>query len=323
MYFLGWEFIFPFILCTRSAADYFLLLNFNLLNEKSAAFVIYAVRKGLSMKNTVNTFREAKQKGIKLAMLTAYDYSTAKLEDEAGINGILVGDSLGNVVLGYEDTISVTMEDMIHHGAAVARGAKDSLVVIDMPFMSYQTSVYDAVVNAGRLMKEGRANAVKLEGGKEVSAQIKAITQAGIPVMAHVGLTPQSINVFGGYKVQGKSEEAAKKLLEDALAVEEAGAFSVVLECVPAKLAKLVSEKLSIPTIGIGAGAGCDGQILVYQDMLGMFSDYTPKFVKRFAEAGQVMKSAFADYIKEVQTGSYPAPEHTFKIDDDVLEKLY
>lgn len=275
------------------------------------------------MKNTVNTFMEAKQKGIKLAMLTAYDYSTAKLEDEAGINGILVGDSLGNVVLGYEDTISVTMEDMIHHGAAVARGAKDSLVVIDMPFMSYQTSVYDAVVNAGRLMKEGRANAVKLEGGKEVRAQIKAITQAGIPVMAHVGLTPQSINVFGGYKVQGKSEEAAKKLLEDALAIEEAGAFSVVLECVPAKLAKLVSEKLSIPTIGIGAGAGCDGQILVYQDMLGMFSDYTPKFVKRFAEAGQVMKSAFADYIKEVQTGSYPAPEHTFKIDDDVLEKLY
>lgn len=275
------------------------------------------------MKNTVNTFMEAKQKGIKLAMLTAYDYSTAKLEDEAGINGILVGDSLGNVVLGYEDTISVTMEDMIHHGAAVARGAKDSLVVIDMPFMSYQTSVYDAVVNAGRLMKEGRANAVKLEGGKEVRAQIKAITQAGIPVMAHVGLTPQSINVFGGYKVQGKSEEAAKKLLEDALAIEEAGAFSVVLECVPAKLAKLVSEKLSIPTIGIGAGAGCDGQILVYQDMLGMFSDYTPKFVKRFAEAGQVMKSAFADYIKEVQAGSYPAPEHTFKIDDDVLEKLY
>lgn len=275
------------------------------------------------MKNTVNTFREAKQKGIKLAMLTAYDYSTAKLEDEAGINGILVGDSLGNVVLGYEDTISVTMEDMIHHGAAVARGAKDSLVVVDMPFMSYQTSVYDAVVNAGRLMKEGRANAVKLEGGKEVSAQIKAITEAGIPVMAHIGLTPQSINAFGGYKVQGKSEEAAKKLLEDALAIEEAGAFSVVLECVPAKLAKLVSEKISIPTIGIGAGAGCDGQILVYQDMLGMFSDYTPKFVKRFAEAGQVMKGAFTDYIKEVQEGSYPAPEHTFKIDDDVLEKLY
>ncbi|MBP3459691.1 MAG: 3-methyl-2-oxobutanoate hydroxymethyltransferase [Lachnospiraceae bacterium] len=275
------------------------------------------------MKNTVNTFREAKEKGEKLAMLTAYDYSTAKLEDEAGINGILVGDSLGNVVLGYEDTISVTMEDMIHHGAAVARGAKNALVVIDMPFMSYQTSVYDAVVNAGRLMKEGRANAVKLEGGAEVCPQIKAITDAGIPVMAHLGLTPQSVNAFGGYKVQGKSEVAAKKLIEDAQAIEKAGAFAVVLECVPAKLAEMVSAKLDIPTIGIGAGAGCDGQILVYQDMLGMFSDYTPKFVKRFAEAGQIMKGAFADYIKEVQEGSYPAQEHTFKIDDEVLEKLY
>ena len=191
------------------------------------------------MKNTAQTFREAKVKGEKLAMLTAYDYSTAKLQDEAGINGILVGDSLGNVVLGYDDTISVTMEDMIHHGAAVARGAKDALVVIDMPFMSYQTSVYDALVNAGRLMKEGRANAVKLEGGAEVCAQIKAITDAGIPVMAHIGLTPQSINAFGGFKVQGKSEAAAQKLIEDAKAVEEAGAFAVVLECVPAKLAAM------------------------------------------------------------------------------------
>ncbi len=275
------------------------------------------------MKNTAQTFREAKVKGEKLAMLTAYDYSTAKLQDEAGINGILVGDSLGNVVLGYEDTISVTMEDMIHHGAAVARGAKDALVVIDMPFMSYQTSVYDALVNAGRLMKEGRANAVKLEGGAEVCPQIKAITDAGIPVMAHIGLTPQSINAFGGFKVQGKSEAAALKLIEDAKAVEEAGAFAVVLECVPAKLAAMVTEKVGIPTIGIGAGAGCDGQILVYQDMLGMFSDFTPKFVKRYAEAGQVMKDAFAEYIKEVQEGQYPKEEHTFKIDDEVLEKLY
>ena len=275
------------------------------------------------MKNTAQTFREAKVKGEKLAMLTAYDYSTAKLQDEAGINGILVGDSLGNVVLGYEDTISVTMEDMIHHGAAVARGAKDALVVIDMPFMSYQTSVYDALVNAGRLMKEGRANAVKLEGGTEVCPQIKAITDAGIPVMAHIGLTPQSINAFGGFKVQGKSEAAAQKLIEDAKAVEEAGAFAVVLECVPAKLAAIVTEKVGIPTIGIGAGAGCDGQILVYQDMLGMFSDFTPKFVKRYAEAGQVMKGAFAEYIKEVQEGQYPKEEHTFAIDDEVLEKLY
>lgn len=275
------------------------------------------------MKNTVNTFRAAKENGEKITMLTAYDYSTAKLEDEAGVNGILVGDSLGNVILGYEDTISVTMEDMIHHGAAVARGAKNALVVVDMPFMSYQTSVYDAVVNAGRLMKEGRATAVKLEGGKEVCPQIKAITDAGIPVMAHLGLTPQSVNAFGGYKVQGKTEAAAKKLIEDAQAVEEAGAFAVVLECVPAKLAKLVTEKVTIPTIGIGAGADCDGQILVYQDMLGMFSDYTPKFAKRFAEVGEVMKAGFSAYINEVKEGTYPAEEHTFKIDDDVLGKLY
>lgn len=275
------------------------------------------------MKNTVQTFKEAKNNHIKLAMLTAYDYSTAKLQDEAGINGILVGDSLGNVILGYEDTISVTMEDMIHHGAAVARGAKNALVVVDMPFMSYQTSVYDAVVNAGRLMKEGRANAVKLEGGVSVCPQIKAITDAGIPVMAHLGLTPQSINAFGGFKVQGKNEAAARRLIDDARAVEEAGAFALVLECVPAKLAKIISEQLTIPTIGIGAGAGCDGQILVYQDMLGMFSDYTPKFVKRFAEVGSVMKEAFANYIKEVQAETYPADEHTFKIDDGVLEKLY
>ena len=275
------------------------------------------------MKNTVNTFCEAKKNGERLAMLTAYDYSTAKLEDEAGIHGILVGDSLGNVILGYEDTVSVTMEDMIHHGAAVARGARNALVVIDMPFMSYQTSVYDAVVNAGRLMKEGRANAVKLEGGQEICPQIRAITDAGIPVMGHLGLTPQSVNALGGYKVQGKSVEAAKKLLDDACAVERAGAFAVVLECVPAKLAELISSKISIPTIGIGAGAGCDGQILVYQDMLGMFSDYTPKFVKRFAEVGEVMKGAFAAYIDEVKAGTYPAQEHTFRIDDEVLDKLY
>ena len=275
------------------------------------------------MKNTVQTFKEAKSNHTKLAMLTAYDYSTAKLQDEAGIHGILVGDSLGNVILGYEDTISVTMEDMIHHGAAVARGAKNALVVVDMPFMSYQTSVYDAVVNAGRLMKEGRANAVKLEGGVSVCPQIKAITDAGIPVMAHLGLTPQSINAFGGFKVQGKNEAAARKLIDDAKAVEKAGAFALVLECVPSKLAKIISEQLTIPTIGIGAGAGCDGQILVYQDMLGMFSDYTPKFVKRFAEVGSVMKEAFANYIKEVQAETYPAEEHTFKIDDEVLEKLY
>ncbi|MCX4319924.1 3-methyl-2-oxobutanoate hydroxymethyltransferase [Lachnospiraceae bacterium 38-14] len=275
------------------------------------------------MKNTVVTFKEAKQKGEKLTMLTAYDYSTAKLIDESGVNSILVGDSLGNVILGYEDTISVTMEDMIHHGAAVARGAKNALVVVDMPFMSYQTSVYDAVVNAGRLMKEGRAGAVKLEGGEEVCPQIKAITAAGIPVVAHLGLTPQSIHAFGGHKVQGKTESAAKKILEDAKAVELAGAFALVLECVPAKLAELVTKNISIPTIGIGAGNVCDGQVLVYQDMLGMFSDFTPKFVKKFANVGEVMTNAFQEYIKAVGDGTFPGKEHEYTLSDDVLEKLY
>lgn len=275
------------------------------------------------MKNTVLTFKKAKEEGMRLTMLTAYDYSTAKLIDESGVNSILVGDSLGNVMLGYEDTLSVTMEDMIHHGAAVARGAKNALVVIDMPFMSYQTSVYDAVVNAGRLMKEGRAGAVKLEGGREIAPQIKAITGCGIPVVAHLGLTPQSINALGGHKIQGRSEEAAKKLVEDSLAVEEAGAFALVLECVPAKLAALITKKLSIPTIGIGAGNECDGQVLVYQDMLGMFSDYVPKFVKQFANVGDIMKQAFKDYINEVSSGAFPDASRSYTIDDDILERLY
>ena len=275
------------------------------------------------MKKTVSTLQQAKENGQKITMLTAYDYSTAKLMDEAGIDMILVGDSLGNVILGYEDTISVTMEDMIHHGAAVSRGVKETMVVVDMPFMSYQISVEEAVTNAGRLMKEGRANAVKLEGGKSVCPQIKAITQAGIPVVAHLGLTPQSINALGGYKVQGKSEDAAKKLLEDALAVQEAGAFALVLECVPTKLASLITKKLTIPTIGIGAGNECDGQVLVYQDMLGMFSDYVPKFVKQFAQVSEIMKKAFSDYKEEVASGAFPAEKNSYKIDDEVIDKLY
>lgn len=275
------------------------------------------------MKNTTVTFKKAKEEKTKLTMLTAYDYSFAKLMDEAGVNSILVGDSLGMVCLGYEDTLPVTMEDMIHHTAAVTRGAKNALVVADMPFMSYQTSVYDAVVNAGRLIKEGHAQAVKLEGGFEVTEQIEAIVKASIPVVGHIGLTPQSVNTFGGFKVQGKSEEAAQRLLDEARAVEQAGAFAVVLECVPEKLATRISEEISIPTIGIGAGAGCDGQVLVYQDMLGLFTDFTPKFVKKFANVGEVVKDAFAGYIKEVQEGTFPAPEHTFKMDDEVLDKLY
>lgn len=275
------------------------------------------------MKNTVITFKEAKENNKKLTMLTAYDYSTAKLIDSCGINAILVGDSLGMVCLGYEDTLSVTMDDMIHHTKAVSRGCKETLIVADMPFMSYQTSVYDAVVNAGRLIKEGKAHAVKLEGGIEVFEQIKAVVKSSIPVMGHIGLTPQSVNAFGGFKVQGKDELAAKKLIEDALSVEEAGAFAVVLEGVPAKLASLITKKLSIPTIGIGAGVSCDGQVLVYQDMLGMFSDFTPKFVKQYENLGEKMKKAFSSYIDEVQKGAFPSDKHSFNINEDIIEKLY
>lgn len=275
------------------------------------------------MKNTVVTFKESKERNEKLTMLTAYDYSTAKLIDSCGINGILVGDSLGMVCLGYEDTLSVTMEDMIHHTKAVSRGCTNTLIVADMPFMSYQTSTYDAVVNAGRLIKEGRAHAIKLEGGVEVFNQIQAIVNSSIPVMGHIGLTPQSVNAFGGFKVQGRDELAAKKLIEDALAVEDAGAFAVVLEGVPSKLAALITKKLNIPTIGIGAGASCDGQVLVYQDMLGMFSDFTPKFVKKYENIGEKMKNAFSNYIDEVKTEVFPSEEHSFKINEDIIEKLY
>ncbi|MCR5784621.1 MAG: 3-methyl-2-oxobutanoate hydroxymethyltransferase [Eubacterium sp.] len=275
------------------------------------------------MKNTVLTLKKQKEEGNKITMLTAYDYSVAKLIDGAGIETILVGDSLGMTMLGYEDTLPVTMEDMIHHTACVSRGAKEAFVIADMPFLSYQTSVYDAVLNAGRLIKEGHAQAVKLEGGASVCEQIKAITDAQIPVCAHLGLTPQSTNAFGGFKVQGKSAERAKQIVEDAFKVQEAGAFMVVLECIPEKLATLITELLDIPTIGIGAGAGCDGQVLVYHDMLGMFTDFKPKFVKHFGNIGEAMTKAFTDYKDEVKSASYPAKEHTFKIDDDIMEELY
>lgn len=268
---------------------------------------------------TVSTFAKMKAEGRKISMATAYDYSTAKLEDEAGIDSILVGDSLGNVMLGYANTIAVTMEDMIHHGAAVCRGAKNALVVVDMPFMSYQTSTYDALVNAGRLMKETGCTAVKLEGGVEVADTIRAIVAAGIPVCAHVGLTPQSINAFGGFKAQGRTRETAAKLLRDCMAVQAAGAFAVVVEGVPAALMDRIQPYLTIPSIGIGAGASCDGQVLVYQDMVGMFSDFTPKFARKFADVGSVMRKAFADYDAEVKAGSFPAAEHTYAISDEVL----
>lgn len=274
------------------------------------------------MKNTVLTLKKQKEEQDKIIMVTAYDYTTAKIMDEAGVNTILVGDSLGMTMLGYENTLSVTMEDMIHHSAAVARGAKDAFIVTDMPFMSYQTSVYDAVVNAGRLMKEGRAHAVKLEGGVEFAPHIEAIVKSSIPVVAHIGLTPQSVNAFGGFKVQGKDLQAAKKLIQDAKAVEAAGACMVVLECVPAKLAGMITQELRIPTIGIGAGADCDGQVLVYQDLLALYGSFRPKFVKVFADAGEVMREGITAYIEETKQGIFPAEEHCFKIDDVILEEL-
>ncbi len=274
------------------------------------------------MKKTVNTFYK-KKGNEKLTMLTAYDYSMAKLIDESGVDAILVGDSLGMVCLGYEDTLSVTVEDMIHHGKAVVRGVKNSMVVVDMPFMSYEISIEKALVNASKIIKETGAKALKLEGGFDILPQIEAIVKAKIPVMGHLGLTPQSVNVFGGFKVQGKDEEGAKKIIEEALALEKAGVFAIVLECVPAKLAKIISEKLSIPTIGIGAGKDCDGQILVWQDVVKVYGDFTPKFVKEYANVGTIMKEAFGSYIEEVKEGKFPEEKHTFSIKEETLEKLY
>ena len=261
--------------------------------------------------------------GKPVSMLTAYDYNTARTIDEAGIDMILVGDSLGNVMLGYENTLAVTVEDMIHHGKAVCRGAKQAFVVVDMPFMSYQTSVEDAVRNAGRIMKETNCQAVKLEGGVEYADRIKAIVQAGIPVVAHIGLTPQSVNAMGGYKVQGKSLAQAKKLLKDAQAVEEAGAFAITLECVPAALASMVTEQTTALTIGIGAGNGCDGQVLVYQDMLGYAGGFTPKFVKQYADLHSVMLEAFKQYKQECESRSFPEVRQTYAISEEVMQELF
>jgi 3-methyl-2-oxobutanoate hydroxymethyltransferase len=258
-----------------------------------------------------------------VSMLTAYDYHTAQTIDEAGIDMILVGDSLGNVMLGYENTLAVTVEDMIHHGKAVCRGAKQAFVVIDMPFMSYQASVEEAVRNAGRIMKETNCQAVKLEGGMEYADRIKAIVQAGIPVVAHIGLTPQSFNALGGYKVQGKSLEQAQKLLADAKAVEEAGAFAITLECVPEALAKLITEQSNALTIGIGAGKYCDGQVLVYQDMLGFTDGFTPKFVKKYADLHSVMLEAFKQYKDECEQRTFPEENRTYGIREEVLQELF
>ncbi|MDD3364257.1 MAG: 3-methyl-2-oxobutanoate hydroxymethyltransferase [Syntrophomonas sp.] len=267
--------------------------------------------------------RGKKLKNEKISMLTAYDYSLAAMVDEAGIDMILVGDSLGMVSLGYENTLSVTMEDMIHHTKAVVRGTKHAMVVGDMPFMSYHVSIKEAVRNAGRFIQEGGAQAVKLEGGQERIATVKAILDAQIPVVAHIGLTPQSVNQFGGFKVQGKDLETAQKLIRDAKLLEEAGVFSIVLEGVPTQLAKRITEEVSVPTIGIGAGHYCDGQVLVINDMLGMFKGHIPKFVKKFTNLEPLIMAALKDYKSEVEAGTFPGEEHGFTINDDVLEKLY
>lgn len=276
-----------------------------------------------SKKITVSSFLKAKEEGSKISMLTAYDYTTAKLMDEAGIDSLLVGDSLGMVMLGYENTLQVTMEDMIHHSKAVVRGADRALVIADMPFLSYHVSVEETVRNAGRLIQEAGVTAVKMEGCQNVLPQIKAVLAAQIPVVGHLGLTPQSVNLMGGFKVQGRSEEQAKQLIEDALTLEAAGVFAIVLECVPAPLAKLVSEKLHIPTIGIGAGPDCDGQVLVYQDMVAMYDELKPKFVKQYGQVGEAIKAAVKAYDEEVKNGQFPDASHTFKMADGVIDKLY
>ena len=263
-----------------------------------------------------------KREGKRIAMLTAYDYHTALLEDRAGIEIILVGDSLAMTVLGYENTLPVTMDAMIHHTQAVTRGAKYALIIGDMPFMSYNTSERDAILNAGRFMKEGGADAVKLEGGASVKEIVRAIVRAGIPVMGHIGLTPQTISMLGGFKVQGKDAQGAQKIIDDALSLEDVGAFSVLLEAVPAPIAKRVTERLNVPTIGIGAGVHCDGQVLVVHDVLGLFDRFTPKFAKRYVNLSELMLKAFDSYREEVTKGTFPTDQHSFHIDEKELGKV-
>lgn len=264
------------------------------------------------MKRTVATFQQAKQEGRRLATLTAYDYATAKLADDCDIDGILVGDSLGMVCLGYPNTLQVTMEDMIHHTRAVARATRKALLIGDLPFMSYQTSVSDAIRNAGRLVQEGGAEAIKLEGGAIVLPQIRGIVRAQIPVMGHLGLTPQSVNAFGGFKVQGRDADSARRILDDAKRLVDAGVFAIVLECLPAELAAEITAAIPVPTIGIGAGLDCDGQILVYHDLLGLYGDFQPKFVKVFADAGATSREGIRAYAAAVRQKEFPGPEHEF-----------
>ena len=271
---------------------------------------------------TVQDIAEMKAGGRKIPMLTAYDYTTALMADAAEVPMLLVGDSLGMVVLGYESTIQVTMEDILHHCKAVVRGSKNAMVVADLPFMSYQIDPAQAMTNAARLVQEGGAQAVKLEGGEWMADTVARIVQCGIPVMGHIGLTPQSINAFGGYRVQGRDRRAAAQMLQDAKALEEAGAFAVVLELVPTQLAGLISRRLAIPTIGIGAGPECDGQVQVLHDMLGLFTDFVPRHARQFAKLAESMREAFTTYVQQVEDGSFPTARQSFGMDESVLEEL-
>ena len=274
------------------------------------------------MRVTITDIKEMKQKKEEIPMLTAYDYVTAKMVDEAGVPLILVGDSLGMVMLGYESTIPVTMEQMLHHTKAVVRGAKKALIIGDMPFMTYHISVSDALHNAARFIQEGGAQAVKLEGGEVVAEKVKRLVDCGIPVMGHIGLTPQSIHQLGGFKVRGKAAEEARKLLNDARVLEEAGAFAIVLECIPAPLSKLITQKLAIPTIGIGAGPDCDGQVLVISDMLGLYTEFVPKHVKQYARLAEEIKTAVSNYIAEVKSRSFPTMKQSYTMDESLVKQL-
>ncbi len=271
---------------------------------------------------TIRDIKEMKLKGQKIPMVTAYDYTSARLADEAGIPIVLVGDSLGMVMLGYDSTIPVTMEDMLHHTKAVVRGTRHALVVGDMPFMSYQLGISEALRNAGRFLQEAGCQAVKLEGGEAVAETVRRMVECGIPVMGHIGLTPQSVNQFGGFRVQGKTRREAQKLINDALALQEAGAFAIVLELMPAQLARAITQRLAIPTIGIGAGPHCDGQVQVLHDMLGLYSDLTPKHAKQYAHLGETIKEAFNHYMREVQEGAFPTEKHSFKMDEALAAEI-
>jgi len=271
---------------------------------------------------TVDDIRQMKGRGEKIVMLTAYDYPSSRLAEEAGVDMILVGDTLGMVVLGYDSTLPVTMEDMLHHSKAVVRGSQRTMVVGDMPFMSYQTGLDDAMRNAGRFLQEAGVQAVKLEGGVHMAETVRRLVQVGIPVVGHIGLTPQSVNQLSGYKVQGRTPEAAERLMEDAIALQQAGAFCIVIETIPAPLARLISQRLRVPTIGIGAGAGCDGQVQVWHDLLALYSAFVPKHAKQYAQIGEAIKAAISAYASEVRSGAFPTSKESFRMDEAALAKL-